>query len=309
MKKKLYIVAGPTAVGKSEYAIRLAKEIDGEIVSLDSVQVYKYLNIGSAKITKEEMQGIRHYMIDEVEPTTNLNVKIFKDMANNYIREIYEKGKTPILVGGTGFYIRAVLYDTDFVDEDDVESERIRKELESRVAVEGIDNIYEELKMVDIDSANAIPKNNIRRVVRALEFFKMHNYPISEHNRKERLKESEYDYEFYVLFCDRDELYNRINKRVDIMFEKGLIYEVVELIEKGFTKDLNAMQSIGYKELYDYCYLYKDNIKNNIKNDEMKFEKEKIMELIKQHSRNYAKRQLTWFKSQNGIKWKNIFEK
>lgn len=301
MKNKLVVVAGPTAVGKTQYAIDLAKERNGEIVSLDSVQVYKYLNIGSDKPTKEEMQGVKHYMIDEIDPSVDFNVKEFKDKANEYIKRIISSGKLPILVGGTGFYIRAVLYDTDFLYEDEEESKKIREELSGIRDEKGIDYLYDELKKIDEDSAIAIPKNNEKRVIRAIEFYRLHGYPISKHNKEEKEKESKYDYEFYVLNMDRDKLYDRINNRVDKMFEKGLLKEVKSLINMGIRKESNAMRSIGYNELYDFCE--KVDIDNIGENEKIKLNE--IIELIKQHSRNYAKRQITWFKAQENVIWIN----
>ena len=303
MKDKLYVVAGPTAVGKTKYSIELAKRVEGEIVSLDSVQVYKYLDIGSAKITKDEMEGIRHYMIDEVEPDVNLNVKEFKDKANIYINDILKRGKIPILVGGSGFYIRAVLYDTEFLEEKEEESIKIRTDLYNILEKNGIDYLYDELYKVDPDSIEKIPKGNIRRVIRALEFYKIHREPISKHNKEEKAKESKYDYVFYVLNMDRERLYKRINERVDKMIENGLLIEEKKLIDKGYDKQLNSMKSIGYAELYDF-------VKNNERidsidmlNDKKKNELNQIVELIKRHSRNYAKRQLTWFRTQENVSW------
>ena len=303
MKDKLYVVAGPTAVGKTKYSIELAKRVEGEIVSLDSVQVYKYLDIGSAKITKDEMEGIRHYMIDEVEPDVNLNVKEFKDKANIYINDILKRGKIPILVGGSGFYIRAVLYDTEFLEEKEEESIKIRTDLYNILEKNGIDYLYDELYKVDPDSIEKIPKGNIRRVIRALEFYKIHREPISKHNKEEKAKESKYDYVFYVLNMDRERLYKRINERVDKMIENGLLIEEKKLIDKGYDKQLNSMKSIGYAELYDF-------VKNNERidsidmlNNKKKNELNQIVELIKRHSRNYAKRQLTWFRTQENVSW------
>ncbi len=302
-KDKVYVVTGPTAVGKTEYSIELAKKIGGEIISLDSVQVYKHLNIGSAKITKEEMGGIRHYMIDEVEPSVNLNVKDFKDMANVYIKDILKRGKVPILVGGSGFYIRAILYNTDFLEEDDAETAKIREKLYDELEVKGIDYLYERLKEIDIESAKVIPKENVKRVMRAIEFYEMHNFPISKHNLEEKMKESCYEYEFYVLNMERDRLYERINKRVDKMIADGLLLEIKGLINMGLSSDLNSMRSIGYAELYDF--VKKNDPINNI-NELKENDKEELnylIDKIKQHSRNYAKRQLTWFKAQKNIIW------
>lgn len=303
MKSKLYVVAGPTAVGKTKFSIKLAKEVNGEIVSLDSVQVYKHLDIGSAKITKEEMEGIRHYMIDEVEPNVNLNVKEFKDRANIYIDDIISRGKTPILVGGSGFYIRAVLYDTDFLEENEEKSMAIRSELYDLLEKRGIDYIYGELAKIDPESIDKIPKENERRVIRAIVFYKMHGKPISVHNKEEKTKESKYDYVFYVLNRDRESLYKRIDNRVDIMIRNGLLVEEKKLINMGLGKDLNSMKSIGYAELYDFVS-ENDEITNiDALNDDKRKELDRIIELIKQHSRNYAKRQLTWFRSQENVTW------
>ncbi len=303
MKPKLIIVAGPTAVGKTEYAIELAKKIDGEIVSLDSVQVYKGLDIGSAKPDKEQRKEVPHYMIDEVEPTVNLNVKNYKDMAVKYIDMIIGKGKIPILVGGSGFYINAVLYDTDFLYEDEGEALKIRKKLEKDFKEKGADYLYDMLGQIDKESLSIIPKENVRRVIRAIEFYRLHGIPISEHNEKEKKRESRFDYTFYVLDVDRKELYNRINERVDKMICEGLLVEVKRLINQGLSKDLNSMNSIGYKELYDFCEEREavDDIDKLSVED--KGELKALIELIKQHSRNYAKRQLTWFRAQKNIIW------
>lgn len=303
MKKKLVVIAGPTAVGKTKYAIDYAKTHNGEIVSLDSIQVYKHLNIGSAKPSKEELKEVPHYMIDEVEPNINLNVKEFKELANKYINIIYEKGKLPILVGGTGFYIKAVLYDTDFLFEDDLEVEKLRTELYERLKREGIDSLYSELQKVDPDSIKKIPKENERRVIRALEFYKLHDMPISKHNREENEKESAYDYDFYVLDMDREVLYEKINKRVDMMIENGLLKEVKSLIDMGLDDSYNSMKSIGYKELYNFCKSREIIESIDYLDRDSKEELNILIELIKQHSRNYAKRQLTWFRSQKNIFW------
>lgn len=292
-KRKLYIVAGPTGIGKTKYSIELAKRIDGEIVSLDSIQVYIGLDIGSGKIKKDEMEGITHYMISEIPPTSSFNIKDFKDMAMKYIDKIYSHGKTPILVGGTGFYINAILYDTSFIEEDEEKVMEIREKLCDIVEKKGIDYIYEKLREVDPVSCDIIHKNNEKRVIRAYEFYLLHDIPISKHNAIEKAKESIYDYEFYVLDMDRDVLYDRINKRVDAMINDGLIQEIDILISSGVTKDMQSMQAIGYKELYDYVHDKKD--------DEQ--ELKKIIDDIKMHTRQYAKRQITWFKSQQNIKY------
>lgn len=305
MKNKVVVVAGPTAVGKTKYAIELAKKNNGEIVSLDSVQVYKYLDIGSGKVSKDEMEGIPHYMIDVVEPSVNLNVKEFKDMAVKYIDDILSRKKTPILVGGTGFYIRAILYDTDFLEEDEQLHLKVREELYDELDKYGIETLYARLKEIDIESYNSIPIGNITRIIRALEFYKLHNFPISKHNLVEKLKESKYDYDFFVLNMNREKLYDRINRRVDNMINEGLLLEIKKLIDMGINKNNNSMKSIGYKELYDFC-LNKNNF--DIKSFDLKTKREieGRIELIKKNSRNYAKRQLTWFRAQKNIIWIEI---
>ena len=295
MKDKVIVVAGPTCTGKSKFAIDLAKKFNGEIVSLDSVQVYKYLDIGSAKVTKEEMEGIPHYMLSLVEPNVNLNVEEFKKMADKYIEDILRRKKLPILVGGTGFYIRAILYDTDFLEEDENIASEIRKNYYSEYEKNGIDNIYKKLLEVDRKSAETIEKGNDRRIIRALEFYDLHNMPISKHNEIEKNKKAKYDNLFFVLNEERNILYDRINLRVDKMFELGLIEEVKHLISLGVNKDNNSMKSIGYRELYDYVFT----------NDDSEEKLKTIKEDIKKHTRNYAKRQLTWFRGQKNILWTN----
>lgn len=295
-KRKLYIVAGPTASGKSKYAIDLAKKINGEIISLDSIQIYKGLDIGSGKIAKDEMDGINHYMIDEIGPKENINIKDFKDMAYKYIENIYANNHIPILVGGTGFYINAILYNTDFKEEDEEKKNKIREEIYNDIDNFGIDYVYEKLKEVDNLSYKNIHKNNIKRVVRALEYYMLNNTPISIDNLIEKEKESPYDFEFIVLMKDRDKLYKSIDERVDKMIENGLIEEMRNLIKLGVKKTDQSMQAIGYKELYDYVYNDLDD-KNLLEN---------IILDIKTHTHQYAKRQITWFKNQEGIKYVKI---
>lgn len=292
-KKKIIVIAGPTCTGKSEFAINIAKEFNGEIVSLDSVQVYKYLDIGSAKIMPYEMQGIPHYMIDEVMPNVDLNVNEFKKMAVHYIDDIISREKLPILVGGTGFYIRAILYDTDFLVEDENTAKSVREYYYSIYEKCGIDAIYKKLYDVDSVSANTIERGNVRRLIRALEFYELHNFPISTHNEIEKNKECKYDNLFFVLSEDREKLYEKINGRVEEMFDKGLIDEVKRIIKIPVSKNNNSMKSIGYRELFDYCY-------NNLDDDK---ELKNIKEEIKKHTRNLAKRQFTWFRAQKNILW------
>ena len=284
-KNPLIILTGPTAVGKTDLSVQLAKKINGEIISADSMQVYKHMDIGSAKITKEEMDGVKHYLIDEFEPFDEFNVVIFKEYAKKYIEEIYKRGHVPILTGGTGFYLQAVLYDIDFTENES--DNKIRKSLEKFYEENGADALFEKLKAVDYESSLAIHKNNVKRVIRAIEFYEMTGEKISEHNEREKQKESPYNFCYFVLDDDRENLYKRIDKRVDIMIEKGLVDEVKKLVDMGCTKDMVSMQGLGYKEIIDYlngnCTL------------------EEAVYIIKRDTRHFAKRQLTWFKREKEV--------
>ena len=255
--KPLVIITGPTAVGKTDLSIALAKKIGGEIISADSIQIYKYMDIGSAKIKKNEMQGITHYLVDELDPKEDFNVFKFKEMSKRAIENIYEKGKIPIIVGGTGFYIQSV-YE------------------------KGNEYVHSLLKEVDKESADAIHFNNLKRVVRALEYYEINHEKFSEHNKRERENDSPYNFSYYVLNRQRDILYERINKRVDIMINDGLEDEVKRLLDMGFNEKNVSMQGIGYKEMVSY-------IRGDISLEE-------AIELIKKNTRNFAKRQLTWFR-------------
>lgn len=289
MKKPLIILTGPTAVGKTELSIELARAVDGEIISADSMQVYKHMDIGSAKITERDMQGIKHYLIDELEPWEEFNVVRFKQYADKYIKEIYKKGKIPILTGGTGFYIQAVLYDIDFTETK--EDTSYREELESLAAEYGPKYLHDLLKEVDQESAKQIHYNNIKRVIRALEFNNQTGLKISDHNREEREKESPYDFKYFVLNDDRKLLYERIDKRIDIMLEKGLVDEVKKLKAMGCTKDMVSMQGLGYKEILSY-------LDGDISLDEAVY-------ILKRDTRHFAKRQLTWFRRERSVIWVN----
>jgi len=283
--KPLVILTGPTAVGKTAMSVELAKRINGEIISADSIQVYKYLDIGSAKVTQEEMDGVKHYLIDELEPDENFDITVFKDKAVKYIEEIYSKGKVPIIAGGTGFYIQSVLFDIQFEDADaDAE---YRKELEETVKTKGPEYIHNILRNIDPKSAEIIHYNNVKRVIRALEYYKKTGKPISEHNEVQRQNESPYNFVYFVLNDDRELLYERINKRVDIMVEDGLFEEVEGLIKKGYSRELNSMQGIGYREVFDF---FDGNLT-----------KEETIEKIKLNTRHFAKRQLTWFKREKSV--------
>ena len=250
MDKPLVIIAGPTACGKTATSIELAKKINGEIISADSMQVYKYMDIGTAKATKQEMQDIPHYLIDEFYPDEEFNVMIFQKKAKDYIDQIYKKGKIPILVGGTGFYINALVFDNNFVEEES--DSNLRNELYELAEKNGVEYLHNMLKEFDPESAEKIHYNNVKRVARAIEFYKKTGKPISEHNKEAKSKSSPYKTAFIVLDMDRQKLYERINKRVDVMIEDGLVDEVKMLLEKGYKKELVSMQGLGYKEIVAY---------------------------------------------------------
>lgn len=288
---KLIILTGPTAVGKSELSIKLAKAINGEIISADSIQVYKELNIGSAKIMPGEMQGIKHYLIDVLDPKEDFNVFIFKKMAKVAINDIISQGKIPIIVGGTGFYIQSIIYDIDFDEED---NSKIRLELEELAREKGNDYIHGELAKVDKASAMKIHPNNTKRVIRALEYYRLNNKPISLHNETERAKEAVFDAKYFVLNDKRELLYERINKRVDKMIELGLVYEVRGLLDKGLDSSYNSMQGIGYKEIVEY-------LEGKCSLDDAVFN-------IKKNTRHFAKRQLTWFRREENVNWLEKYE-
>ena len=288
-KKPLVILTGPTAVGKSALSISLAKAIDGEIISADSMQVYKYMDIGTDKITPEQMEGVPHYLIDEFEPDKEFNVVTFQKYAKKYISEIYEKNKIPILVGGTGFYIQAVLYDIDFKEAED--DYAYRNKLEKLAKEKGRDYTHKQLEKIDPESAKAIHPNNLQRVIRALEYYKETGELMSDHNKKQKEKTSPYNFCYFVLNKDREKLYNSINLRVDEMFEEGLVDEVKSLLDRGYTKDLVSMQGLGYKEIIPYI-LGERTL-------------EEAIYLLKRDTRHYAKRQLTWFRREENINWIN----
>lgn len=287
MKRPLIILTGPTAVGKTKASIGLAKALNGEIISADSMQVYKYMDIGSAKIRPEEMQGIRHYLIDELEPDEEFHVVRFQQMAKAAMETIYAKGKMPIVVGGTGFYIQALLYDIDFTESN--EDSAYRQELEQLANEKGAEHLHEMLRKVDPVSADKIHANNVKRVIRALEFYQQTGEKISEHNEQERAKESPYDFCYFVLNDDRENLYERINLRIDQMLKEGLIEEVQALKDKGYTRDMVSMQGLGYKEILDHL------------NGECTLEE--AVYILKRDTRHFAKRQLTWFRREHDVIW------
>ena len=288
--KKLYIIAGPTAVGKTEISLELAKRIEGEIVSADSMQVYKGMDIGTAKLGAEERQGIRHHLIDILSPFDDFNIAIFQRLAKKAIAEIYEKNKTPILVGGTGFYIQSVLYDIDFKQE--TADDKLRKELYEEYEQKGADYMYEKLINLDKAAADKIHPNNKKRLLRAIEYVLKNDEKISEHNSKQSQKDSEYDYRYFVLNMDRAKLYDRINKRVDLMIEGGLLQEVRRLKEASCHRAMVSMKGIAYKELLEHL--------------EGEISLYDAIDKIKQNTRHFAKRQITWFKREKEAIWIDV---
>ena len=287
IKRPMIILSGPTAVGKTALSIELAKKVNGAIISADSMQIYKYMDIGSAKIMPEEMDGIKHYLIDELEPSEEFNIVVFQKRAKEALEEIYSKGKVPIIAGGTGFYIQALLYDIDF-DKQDCD-EAYRNELEAFANEFGNDALHNRLKEIEPASAEKIHANNVKRVIRALEFYKLTGKRISEHNEEEQQKESPYNFAYFVLTDDRENLYKRIDKRVDIMLEHGLIDEVKKLKEMGYHREMVSMQGLGYKEILDYL--------------DGKTSLDEAIYILKRETRHFAKRQLTWFRREKDVIW------
>ncbi|VIF59043.1 tRNA delta(2)-isopentenylpyrophosphate transferase [Clostridioides difficile] len=286
MKKiPLIILTGPTAVGKTDLSIKLAKDMNAEIISADSMQIYEYMDIGSAKVTEAEMQGVKHYLIDEVKPDYPFSVSEFQQRAKKYIYEINEKGKCVLVTGGTGLYLNSLIYNMDFAQSD--ANNELRKELQNQLAENGIDYMHNRLKELDEESANRIHKNNTKRVIRALEVC-LSGKKMNDFSNDLKFNE-EYQPIIIVLNRDREHLYQRINMRVDIMLKNGLVEEVKKLLSMGFKKDMISMQGIGYKEILKYLdgeYTY-----------------EEAIEIIKRDSRRYAKRQITWFKRYKTAKW------
>ena len=285
--KNLVILTGPTAVGKTALSINLAKAINGEIISADSMQVYKKMDIGTAKVTPEEMDGVKHYLIDAIEPTEDFHVVRFQKMVLEAMDEIYSKGKIPIICGGTGFYIQAILYDIQFTEQEIDES--YRKSLEDYADEFGNEALHTRLNEVDPESASTIPAANRKRVIRAIEYFHQTGEKFSVHNEREKQRTSPYNFAYFVLNDDRGLLYNRIDKRVDIMMKAGLLDEVKMLLTMGCKPGMTSMDGIGYKEIISY-------LDGNISLED-------AVELIKKNSRNYAKRQLTWFRREKEVTW------
>lgn len=288
-KPGLVILTGPTAVGKSDLSIELARQIGGEIISADSMQVYRRMDVGSAKIMPEQMGGIPHHLIDVLEPTEEFNVVAFQRLAKEAIAGIYKRGHIPVVVGGTGFYIQALLYDIDFTEND--EDTELRSRLEELAAKEGSESLYERLRQIDPESCESIHAHNVKRVIRAIEFYEKTGTKISEHNKQQRKRTSPYNFAYFVLNDDRDKLYGRIEERVDHMIKQGLIKEVSALAAAGCTRDMVSMQGLGYKEILDYL--------------ENRLSLEEAIYTLKRDTRHFAKRQLTWFRRERDVLWIN----
>ena len=288
MEKKppLLILTGPTAVGKTALSIALAREVQGEIISADSMQVYRYMDIGSAKIRKEEMCGVPHYLIDCLNPEEEFNIYVFQQMAKKAMAQIYANGHVPIVVGGTGFYIQSLIYDILFEEEED---DGIRQKYEQLLTEKGEKYLHDLLEKVDTVSAEKIHFHNNKRVIRALEFYEKNHYPISEHNEMQQPRESPYEFRYFVLNDDREKLYQKIELRVDEMVQNGLIDEVKHLKEMGYHRGMVSMQGLGYKEILDYL--------------DDKITLEEAIYRIKRDTRHFAKRQLTWFRRERDVIW------
>ena len=290
MDNKIVVLVGPTAVGKTYVSVELAKRLNTEIISADSMQIYKEMNIGTAKITREEAQGIIHHMIDIIKPDESFSVSEFKSESEKIIDNILEKSQIPIIVGGSGLYVNSLIYDLDFGNAKS--DNKIRDYFTSLYNEHGEDFLYEKLKRVDPESAEKIHKNNVKRVIRALEVHEITGQKFSELNTDIRKQSKKYDCILVGLNMDRKMLYERINKRVDKMLSDGLIEEVKSLIEKGYDKNLVSMQGIGYKEIVDY-------LEGNI-------DLEETLNILKRNTRRFAKRQFTWFLRDINVKWFNI---
>ena len=293
MKQPLIVLTGPTAVGKTSLSIQLAKAIGGEIISADSMQVYRHMDIGSAKVTADEMEGVSHHLIDVLEPDQDFNVVTFQHMAKEALQGIYNRRRIPIIAGGTGFYIQALLYDIDFKENED--GSPVRRELEELAAREGEAApavLHAMLEEIDPESAARIHANNVKRVIRAIEYYRLTGGKISVHNQEERTKESPYDFLYYVVNTERPVLYARIDRRVDQMMENGLVEEVRTLKSMGCHRGQTSMQGLGYKEILDYldgrCTL------------------DEAVYVLKRDTRHFAKRQLTWFKRERDVRWLNL---
>ena len=289
MKKPLIVLTGPTAVGKTKLSISLAKAVGGEIISADSMQIYKYMDIGSAKIKPEEMQGVPHYLVDELMPDEEFHIVRFQQMAKEAMERIYSHGHIPILVGGTGFYIQAVTRDIDFTEA--IQEDGYRKELESMAEEKGPQYLHQMLREVDPKSAEDIHANNVKRVIRALEFYHQNKTPISSHNEEQKERKSPYNLAYFVLNAPRELLYERIDRRVDEMLAGGLLKEVEEQKTMGYHRGMVSMQGLGYKEILAYL--------------DGEYPLEEAVRILKRDTRHFAKRQLTWFRREPEVTWVN----
>ena len=287
MKKPLVVLTGPTAVGKTKLSISLAKALNGEIISADSMQVYKYMDIGSAKITEKEMDGVPHHLIDVLSPFEEFHIVRFQELAKKAMEDIYNRGKTPVFVGGTGFYIQAITKDIDFTEGE--EDKQYREELSRLAAEKGNEFLHEMLREVDKKSAEEIHADNVKRVIRALEFYKENGFPISQHNEEQKQNETPYNLAYFVLNAPRDLLYERIDRRVDEMMENGLVKEVQKLKDMGCRREMTSMQGLGYKEILSF-------LDGEIPLDE-------AVRILKRDTRHFAKRQLTWFRRESNVVW------
>ena len=287
MKKPLVVLTGPTAVGKTKLSISLAKALNGEIISADSMQVYKYMDIGSAKIRPGEMDGVVHYLVDELLPSEEFHIVKFQEMAKKAMDTIYKKGKIPVIVGGTGFYIQAITRDIDFTQAE--QEDHYRRELEMLAREKGAEYLHEMLTRVDEKSAEQIHANNVKRVIRALEFYHQNGFPISQHNEEQKVRKSPYNLAYFVLNAPRELLYERIDRRVDEMMEEGLVDEVKKLREMGCHRGMVSMQGLGYKEILAYL--------------EGDYSLDEAVRILKRDTRHFAKRQLTWFRREPDVIW------
>lgn len=286
MKFPLITISGPTACGKTAVSVELAKIINGEIISADSMQVYKYMDIGTAKITEEEKQGIKHYLIDDLYPNEEFSIAVFQKMAKEALSEIYNKEKMPILVGGTGFYVNGLIYDNDFTPGE--KDNKMRLELEKEATEKGNEYVHNILMELDPEYAETVHPNNVKRVIRAIEYCRDTGEKFSEYNAREKMREPAYDVKSFILNMDRDLLYDRIEKRVDIMIKNGLVKEVSNLMEK-YPTNLVSMKGLGYKEIIGYL--------------KGEYSLEEAIYILKRDTRHFARRQLTWFKHQSNGMW------
>lgn len=287
MKKPLVVLTGPTAVGKTKLSIALAKALGGEIISADSMQVYKHMDIGSAKITEKEMDGVPHHLIDVLSPFEEFHIVRFQELAKKAVEDIYSRGRIPVFVGGTGFYIQAVTKDIDFTEGE--EDKEYREELSRLAAEKGNEFLHEMLRNIDPKSAEEIHANNVKRVIRALEFYKENGFPISQHNEEQKQNETPYNLAYFVLNAPRELLYERIDRRVDEMMENGLMEEVQKLKDMGCRRDMTSMQGLGYKEILSFL--------------EGEVPLEEAVRILKRDTRHFAKRQLTWFRRESDVIW------